>query len=165
MFSGRSRLRRSLDQARGPGLIQRDVVDDHPAGERLQHFLPRPLVVGVAFEFRQGVAVSEAHEKREIEGVVHDGTVTRHGLSVAEGTDEAGGFPEFRGGADQRGAVFGLAGAFEPDEDGMLDPAVRSGGASRAEEAKQQCGEPAHRPDFKGWQRSSQGWRMALFWL
>jgi hypothetical protein len=47
----------------------------------------------------------------------------------------------------------------------MFDPAVRSGGASRAEEAKQQCSEPAHRPDVKGWQRASQGWRMALFWL
>jgi hypothetical protein len=46
----------------------------------------------------------------------------------------------------------------------MLDPAVRSGGASRAEEAKQQCGEPDHSPEVKGMLPPSQGWRMALFW-
>jgi hypothetical protein len=110
----------------------------------LEDFSLRLLVGGVGLEIGKGLAVGEAHEEGEVECVVDDGAVAVDGAAVTDAADQAGGFLEVLGGADEGAAVFIMAGALEPDEHGVFDPAAGRAGASRGEETQQEGGEAAH---------------------
>ena len=124
-------------------LFERDVVDDDFAGEGLEKFFFRCEMVGVFFEGVEGGPILEAHEEGKVEGVIDDGAVARDGGPVLERGDESGGLLQLPGSFDEGGAVGRVAGALEPDEDGVLDRAGRRGG-TRGQDKGEEQGEPSH---------------------
>lgn len=140
---GRRRAVRT-DRRSKRGLFEGGVVDEDFAGEGLEDFAFGLLVGGVGLEIGKGLAVGEAHEEGEVERVVDDGAIAGDGAAVTDAADQAGGFLEVFGGADEGAAVFVMAGALEPDEHGVFDPAAGRGGATRGQETKQEGGEAGH---------------------